>query len=149
MQSREESKALCPLCGNTYNVTTFSDDGVDYMGHARGIATCRSEGECSCEAYKYLKGVTIKPMCSNCISYNGCTCLNVKRNEGLKRQLKALSIKVDDYTIIDTTTRCDFWHLNVDILMKYIKTSNNVTKIEIQDAKIKPKDIFKKHHRSR
>jgi hypothetical protein len=150
MQKREQSRVLCPLCGNTYSVTKVLDDGVDYMGHARGIVNSYEEGECSCEASRYLNAVTVKSMCTNCISYNGSTCVNVKRNEELKRQLRAYSIKIEGFTLTDTTTRCTFWNINPEILMKYMKTSNENGKLVPMPNpdKVNPKSVFKKHNRS-
>ena len=121
METRQDLKRICPICGKEIYYRHIVEDGMDWEGHKQGPEEEWDEGyNCTCD------NVPFKRMCINCGHYNNNNCTN----EYMVR-LFAHKIEKDTPVIIEdvkiripedkATMSCDYWNINADMIAKYFK----------------------------
>lgn len=112
MVNTTKFERTCKFCGRTRTVTCTSDNGVDYMGHARGSSsTWDDDVGCDCELGKLVfRKITIKSMCLNCKYYKSGCCTNKKE---LSEVIEMLNCG-DRLHIKAPIKKCKYHELNSD-----------------------------------
>ena len=100
-----------------YNVV--SDDGMDWLGHARGRVFEEEYDEgCNCPLGKIEhEKQEIKKMCENCKYYTGLYCTNKNVIDSVSKIFN-MPNKLE---IKDSTKSCDSWELNIDFFKQLVK----------------------------
>lgn len=121
METRQDLKRICPICGKEIYYRHIIEDGMDWEGHRRGSEEEWNEGyNCTCD------NVQFKRMCINCEHYKNNNCTN-----DYMVRLFAHKIEKDTPVIIEdvkiripddkVTMSCDYWNINADMIAKYFK----------------------------
>lgn len=106
METSEEKKRICNLCGKVINYKVITDDGTDWCGHQRGQSSNRTIGyECDCTQYKR--------MCMNCEHYNSPYCNNTETISLYQKKYEdeIFAIDISELRIKDATKKCKYWKL--------------------------------------
>lgn len=118
MRGVSEHTVVCPFCGNPRTIRTVQDDGVDYMGHARGKVECYTEDDgCTCPFGRLEQGqYSIKKMCYNCKFYEGgsCDC------EEMLKEVSSIFEMPEKLKIKHPERRCNHWSINLEIFRKLV-----------------------------
>lgn len=119
MRESIEHKITCLFCGKERIIKTVQDDGMDYMGHARGpVQSYDVDNGCECPLGKIEhEKAQIKKMCHNCLYFkNGnCTCKEMLDEvSGMFQMPSGLQVKHPDRC-------CGYWKINLDIFRGMIK----------------------------
>lgn len=119
MRERTEIKRICLFCGKERTVTKVSEDGMDYMGHGRGMSESWEEDPgCTCELGKKVKQkFHVTRMCLNCAHYKGGCCTN-------KKMLSAVTTMFDigdTVKVADPKKCCGEHRLGMDIFKDVIE----------------------------
>lgn len=118
MRGVSEHTVVCPFCGNPRTIRTVQDDGMDYMGHARGTAECYTEDNgCTCPLGRIEHGqVSIKKMCYNCKFYKSgsCSC------KEMLSELSSVFEMPEKLKVRHPERKCNHWILNLEIFRKLV-----------------------------
>lgn len=118
MQEVLEHTIVCPFCGESRIIRTVQDNGMDYMGHARGKVECYTYDDgCSCVLGRFAhEQVGIKKMCYNCKFYKGgsCDC------EEMLKEVSAVFEMPEKLKIRHPERKCNHWIINLEIFRKLV-----------------------------
>lgn len=102
--------------------TTISNDGVDWMGHARGTPSSHTEvRKCRCPLGQAVGTHQVKKMCCNCSYYEGLECTNKKKEEEIKKAVSNLKVEIAYLRIVDEKAGCDLHELDYTIFKSLLK----------------------------
>ena len=122
MTEKTPYTVVCPFCGRERTVTNVHDDGMDYLGHARGqVSNYKLDNGCDCPLGKLVhEKVAIRWMCYNCNDFKAGQCTNkamLDEVNGMFQMPPELKVKHPDKC-------CAYWSLNLEIFKDLLKEDN-------------------------
>lgn len=119
MEAKRHEKRICKFCGRERQITIITDDGCDYMGHARGPSSEDVyDNGCDCTFGKLeASPAEVERMCYNCYFYRKGSCTNAERLDDLSEILEiGPSVKV-----AHPEKHCGYHRLNPNIFLSLVK----------------------------
>lgn len=118
MRTHRDITVICPFCGERRIASRWHDDGMDWMGHARGsVKDWVVDNGCDCNLGRIVhEKQQLKKMCLNCKYREETYCINQAKIDQLNG-LFSMPVKLE---LANQELCCELWEIQMEIFRELV-----------------------------